>query len=241
MLIGLSEILLTRTYIAARVLYRYGVGPQFLWLALQSIEKYLKAILLYNDRLTKGLSHDIEKSFQKIKEISDISFQFPHELPKFIAYVNQQGINRYFEFAAYALGDELQKLDSTVWHIRRYCKYLRGYSTPDQTGMRIPLSESEIATIRSFQIKDSNKFRIPGGLLENALENKESDLRKHLVWKNSYYGTYKKKIIRIRRRSWSKNPAPVLYPEILTILEQRVDSKVIRQLIKENRNEKNES
>lgn len=32
-----------KDYIAARVSYRYGLAYPFLWLALQAIEKYLKA------------------------------------------------------------------------------------------------------------------------------------------------------------------------------------------------------
>jgi hypothetical protein len=35
--------------IAARIVHRYsGLDLQFLWLAEQAVEKYLKAILLYN-------------------------------------------------------------------------------------------------------------------------------------------------------------------------------------------------
>ncbi len=42
-------------YVAARALYRDGLDRQFLWAALQSVEKYLKAILAYNRISIKGL------------------------------------------------------------------------------------------------------------------------------------------------------------------------------------------
>ena len=35
-------------YIAARMAYRAQLVPQFLWLSLQALEKYLKCILVLN-------------------------------------------------------------------------------------------------------------------------------------------------------------------------------------------------
>jgi len=43
-------------YLAARICYRHNLIDQFLWSALQAVEKYLKAILLYNRASAKGLS-----------------------------------------------------------------------------------------------------------------------------------------------------------------------------------------
>lgn len=44
-------------YIAARLSYRYGLYSQFHWQSLQAIEKYLKAILLYN---RTDINHNLE-------------------------------------------------------------------------------------------------------------------------------------------------------------------------------------
>ena len=41
----------------ARACYRLKFSQQFLWSPLQAVEKYLKAILLYNDRSAKGLGY----------------------------------------------------------------------------------------------------------------------------------------------------------------------------------------
>ncbi|WP_107804507.1 HEPN domain-containing protein [Nitrosomonas oligotropha] len=47
-------------YIAARLSYRHGLYSQFHWQSLQALEKYLKAILLYNRIEAKNINHDIE-------------------------------------------------------------------------------------------------------------------------------------------------------------------------------------
>jgi HEPN domain-containing protein len=44
-----------RDYIAARLSYRAQLRDQFLWSALQALEKYFKGILLFNERPTEEL------------------------------------------------------------------------------------------------------------------------------------------------------------------------------------------
>ena len=109
-----------KDYLAARILYKVELGPQFLWSAHQAIEKYLKAIILYNDLSTKKIGHNLEKAFKQLDTIKEITFDFPNDIEDFIKYLNQQGNNRYFEKPAYAVGEELLMLDRTVWFIRRY-------------------------------------------------------------------------------------------------------------------------
>ncbi len=212
-----------RDYLAARTLYRQGLGLQFLWAAQQAIEKYLKGILLYNDISTKKLSHDLEKALGKVRSIKDIQFDLPRDVEEFVTYVNDQGNNRYFEKIAYATGRELLMLDKAIWHIRRYCYYMRGQSTPGPDGRRIDLFSSEIAQMKAFPLEKANKFRIPGGYLEDVLKDEKSALRRYLVWKNFYYGSYKKKTIKnFRAHSWSANPAHYLNPDVFMVLRSRV-------------------
>jgi len=45
-------------YITARIAYRKEFEQQFRWCALQALEKYLKAILIFNSVSAKGLGHD---------------------------------------------------------------------------------------------------------------------------------------------------------------------------------------
>jgi len=44
-------------YIMARIAYRKEFDQQFRWCSLQALEKYLKAILLYNRVSAKGIGH----------------------------------------------------------------------------------------------------------------------------------------------------------------------------------------
>ena len=46
-------------YISARMLYRAKLVPQFLWSSLQSIEKYLKCILLLNRIKANKVGHNL--------------------------------------------------------------------------------------------------------------------------------------------------------------------------------------
>jgi len=82
-------------YIAARVNYVANLPEPFLWCSLQAIEKYLKAILLFNDCSAKNLSHDLEKGLSRVLEIDDIDFDMPADVKRFIRYLNTFGANRY--------------------------------------------------------------------------------------------------------------------------------------------------
>ena len=211
-----------KDYIAARISHRYGLDHQFLWFALQAIEKYLKAILLYNGRSTKNIGHSILKAYEEALKIPDITFNFPAAIRDFIKYLENEGKNRYFEYPYATFGKELLLLDNAVWYIRRYCYYLRS-TIRKLDGTVVDLFPYEIKKIqRAYTLKHPNKYSIFGGFLEKVLKNKSS-LRDQLVWKNFYYGTYKKnKIKKYTLRSGSGNPTHYLHPEIFPDLEKLV-------------------
>ena len=219
-----------KDYISARVLYRYGLGQQFLWSALQAIEKYLKAILLYNDVSTKKLRHNLETAFQKLSRINDIPFKFPNDARDFIVYLNREGANRYFEYPAYTIGEELLTLDRTIWHIRRYCYYMRGKRKTNSGN--VDLLPHNLNYVHKYKPKDAHKFLIPdGGYLESVLSKpKKSQLRQNLVWKNFYYGSYKKNQIKQFRMDISfANPTHYIHPEVFQELDRLVEfSKPVR-------------
>src|SRR6266496_1115222 len=74
-------------YLTARALYRTGFDLQFLWSASQSIEKYLKAILLYHRTTTKGLRHDVSTALDRVRAIRDLSFEIPGDVTRFIQHL----------------------------------------------------------------------------------------------------------------------------------------------------------
>ena len=165
-------------YIAARISYRYELGPQFLWAGQQALEKYLKAILLYNDQSTKNLGHDIEKAYRRLSRIKDVPFKIPDDIEYFIQHLNRQGNNRYFEKPAYTTGKELLTLDRVVWHVRKYCLYLHGQTTPGPDGKRINLFPLEIKRINQFPEEKANEYRIFGGVVS---ENSNALSCQHLL------------------------------------------------------------
>jgi hypothetical protein len=223
-----------KDYITARILHRYNLDPQFLWAALQAIEKYLKGILLYNRVSTKGLSHDIAKGLERLSRIKDIPFQIPDDVKTFITYLNREGANRYFEHPAFVMGREIFDLDRTVWHFRRYCYWMRGPRAlgAGQGGETLPLA---IQDVHSVSEQQAHKYRIAGGYLEAVLAKRESELRKHLVWKNFYCGSDKKQRVKnVQKRIWSANPTHYLQPEIFEELSQLVQfSKEVQTVFKD--------
>ncbi len=211
-----------KDYIAARIAYRIGLDQQFLWSALQAIEKYLKAILIYNGLGATGLSHKLDKALKRVQEIEDISFDFPKDVCEFIQYLNTHGQSRYFEFPYYTNGTELFSLDKTVWYIRKYCFYLRG-KTKTLSGEE---GDSLYYNLEKIHLKDyeeyPTKYKIHGGYLEDLLKKRKSEQRKYLIWKNAYFGTYQKKIPSRFIRLSAANPTHFMYPEIYSHLTEMV-------------------
>lgn len=206
-------------YIAARTIYRLHFREQFLWLALQAIEKYLKAILLYNGKSSryrnsaslKGaeFGHDIIGLLAALKEIAAIEFECPERIEAFIAYLNRFGNNRYFDRATYTMGDEIHKLDEAVWYIRRFCQYLHWEVDDPRSGRRDVISEL-VADLKTPRVMGKPwRFRLFGGLLEKILDGKRTPAREALVWKNLFYGHRGKLEVTYEPLTGSANPPNV--------------------------------
>jgi HEPN domain-containing protein len=184
-------------YIAARSNYKLQLRQQFLWSAQQAIEKYLKAILLFNGisarflntNNNKEFNHNLTALVSEIEKISIFTFSLDAELMCFIQYLSQQGPNRYLGTTAYNTRDALKQLDETVWQIRRYCQHfpksINGATISprdlQQASVRLALSQIHIA--------QPQKFKLIGGELEKILKRSKTDpARKALVWANLMYG-----------------------------------------------------
>lgn len=186
-------------YIAARALYRVGLDQQFLWAALQAVEKYLKATLLYNRQDTRALRHNIAGALDKVRATLGSTFKISKTAETFIRALRWQGINRYFEHQINTDGLVLLELDEAVWELRRYCRPVRADVTA-----KAPIE----------------------GRLEEIL-SKPSTARENLIWKNLYYGRYKK--ITFRRRFKIANPSNFIFPEIFSQLDKTIHfSKPVR-------------
>jgi HEPN domain-containing protein len=190
-------------YIAARSNFKLKLRQQFLWSAQQAIEKYLKAILLFNGKSARYLpgskdqfGHDLDKLLTEVKAISDLTFQLDSQQAVFMKYLAEQGPNRYISTSAYNPLWVLQDLDDTVWHIRRLCQFMPdgAFGLPTT----IPgLRAAAIATALHASHKHApHKFSVQGGELEKILGRSKGDpTRKALIWANRFYGTKKREFV----------------------------------------------
>lgn len=213
-----------RDYLAARVCWRTRLPEQFLWNALQAIEKQLKAILVLNGQSARGLSHNIDKSLEKVCEIPDLKLDPPKVIRDFVRYLNKHGPNRYLERSFYLRGAEIFELDRAFWHFRRYCQDFRA------TARYLKKTEQEWLELHhkwftNPQHKERpHRFKLFGGYLEAVLEGKHGpEQYSALVWKNVFYGKRDKGKINFSPVSWMANPAHVRHPNMFEELAKVLD------------------
>lgn len=213
-----------RDYLAARVSWRTRLPEQFLWSALQSIEKQLKAIIVLNELSAKGIGHDIERALRVACEIQDLRLNPPEVIKTFVKYLNRHGPNRYLERPFYLRGHELFELDRAFWHFRRYCQDFRA------TARYLKKTEDEYLAMHEKWFTDPQHkkrpylFRLFNGYLEKVLDGKNGpEQYKALVWKNVYYGKRDKGTIQYAPVSWIANPAHVRHPKHFKKLAEIMD------------------
>ena len=162
-------------YIAARLALRHQLIPQFIWASQQAIEKYLKAILLFNRSACKATNHALMPLLKQSKRISALSWVPSKDLLQFVEYLDRHNPIRYLEGGYYARGKMLLDLDNAIWDIRRVC---------------MP-PECNPKTGRSEPIRPSScdKFELLGGELEKIAADKNHPARLALTWKNSHSGS----------------------------------------------------
>lgn len=209
-----------RDYIAARLVCRYELMPQFLWSSQQAIEKYLKAILLYNRIKAPKVGHDLEKAMELT---GGLSFEIDLSLRsrKFLSYLSQYGEYRYIDVPYHVDGHVLIDLDLLVWELRRYCQVLNVF------GKQLPAAEQARLDEAASQLAQSSKqprhkFRLAAGELEKILEKPDHPSRPALLWNNFVYGIRKRKTVRAKNFLHFQNPYLIHYPEMLDELRKYV-------------------
>jgi len=210
-------------YIMARIAYRKEFDQQFRWCSLQALEKYLKAILIYNRVSAKGLSHNLTKALERVRNIEDLGFTLPSsDVESFIEYISTYGADRYLSHPTHLKDNALLTLDKTVWSVRRYCFFMRQVSKHD--GVEIELFESNKQKVTNPYYETSkHKYKIFNGYLEKVIA-KGLPSYDDLVWKNFFFGKVKKhKIKNFRFRMSSQNPTHSLHPDIFDTLDKLVD------------------
>jgi HEPN domain-containing protein len=221
-------------YIAARMNYRMQLRQQFLWSAQQSIEKYLKAILLYNGisaryyieegtSKKKEFGHNLVKLNEKVGRIDYLNYELPEWVPLFLDYLTELGgSNRYLSKVSYNNSDAMHKLDEVVWNIRRYCQYIPDSEMP---GLKVAV----VNGINSPSYKKKPKsFKLFRGELETIINRPHKDpARKALVWANLFYGKKNRSIVKFHPMSSSEIP-----PQHRDWFEQEANKQIIAEYIK---------
>jgi hypothetical protein len=178
-------------YIAARLSYFHDLTGNFLWNGQQCIEKYLKAIALFQDIDVRKQGHDLKKLFTKIDNHLDIKSartMFPHKIEgivskpetyeDFLQRLTFLGMNRYCSHSWCLYGDELIKLDAAVFIIRRYC-------TP--IGAVIGKHGRPIKDKIKICIDEGRDYTVHGHLGEVIRNDKHIDKRRYLLEGNSFF------------------------------------------------------
>jgi HEPN domain-containing protein len=188
-------------YISARANYRMKFRQQFLWSAQQAIEKYLKAILLFNGKSARyylkasanketEFGHDLNALNDEVSKLSFLGYDLENEDKSFLSYLNKQGGgNRYLSTTAYNAADVIHQLDELVWNIRRYCQYIpdRGFGCEEAVPR---MKELVIFSINNpVHKRQPTKYTPFNGKLEEILKHDSRDhARKALIWANLFYG-----------------------------------------------------
>ena len=204
-------------YISARMNFRMQLRQQFLWSGQQAIEKYLKAILLfngksakfyYNESSRKVFGHDLMALNEEVAKLNYLRYELPEWAPQYMKYLAELGgFNRYLTKSSYNTPDAVLKLDELVWNIRRYCQYIADRSL----GCDHYVPEMKEAVINSLNNPAyKNKpitFKLLNGELEKIIEKPRNDpARKALVWANLFYGKRNRKTVTFRSMSGSEIP-----------------------------------
>jgi HEPN domain-containing protein len=215
-------------YITARLCYQNQLFVQYIWQSQQCLEKYLKAILLFNKVPTKKLGHNLKKAADKIaEEVTDINFKLSEQTYKYLENMTIWGVNRYLEKGHFISPmNSIQSLDKAVWELRHYCRYF------DRNFDGFSL---EIHAI-SEAIPNEMHPRIYNGLLEKIIDNDKHFHHEILMWVNKYFGGFEGELnIPLN----AINPTQILHPEYFEQLKEYIQfPKDVIQAFKEQ-NESN--
>lgn len=200
-------------YIAARLSFRAQLVPQFLWQSLQTIEKYLKCILVLN-RIKATNSHNLSTLLDTFEQSKKFKVRLSSDTHEFFTYLDTYGRFRYYETPYYSTGDELFRLDTAVWELRRYARVL-DYTIKPHGGAEVNSLALELKRNEKAESRPPQEFSIMGGHLEQVLANSGHPSRPGLIWKNLKFGKRRRSSITYTRTSMSGNSPLSLHPEIL--------------------------
>lgn len=168
-------------YVAARALFRSCCYHQSFILMQQAIEKYLKAILLYNSiphntPITRP-THDLGKLLDNCSGIAD--FFLHDDVNRFIRELNGMDHSRYLTYSTAGFYDWLPILDKCIWQLRVFAQ---ADTKENKETIGQIMSDGLDKYVGTKIISDGNLERILAGRVPDS-----SELRDNLTWQNHYY------------------------------------------------------
>lgn len=202
-------------YIVARTAFRQRLIQQALWSGLQTLEKYLKCILLLNRVRATNVNHDLDTAIALVDRELPFKLRLPATVREFIVYLDTYGKYRYYESSFAAMGREMLRLDSTVWHVRRYCQVM-DYELDDGQGNKRSMLQVELDKAEQGEKgRPEHYLWFPNGQLEKILADKKNPARAALIWKNMFFGSRARKGIIWRTNMNAGNAPLTLHPHIV--------------------------
>lgn len=200
-------------YIVGRMAYRAHLLQQFNWSVLHSLEKYLKAICLYNRIKCKGIQHNLRQLREKLSRLH--FFKLMPETEEFMDRIQDYGGDRYHATSWMSRPEDLPLFDRAVWDVRRFCRVLEPAYTRDPDACRVEMSAlKELLGKEELRPHDEPCL---DGRLEEILANREHPGREALVWMNHCFGPRRRKKVKIRGcpiPAFENSPS-FLHPEIV--------------------------
>ncbi|MGA2966569.1 MAG: hypothetical protein ABSD64_10175 [Terriglobales bacterium] len=185
-------------YISARMAFRTALDGPALWASQQTLEKYLKCILLLNRIKATRVYHDLDKALETIASHASFPLDLTPATTRFIEHVDALGKFRYLEVSRVASGRDIVSLDRAVWELRRYCTLIESPRLIKlQKDMPIP------------------RVRIPGGDLERIIDELKNPAREPLLWRNLFFGVRARRQVRVSGWMKAKNSPLYVTPEVL--------------------------
>ena len=164
-------------YVSARMAFRAALSTS-LWASQQTLEKYLKCILLLHRIPGKEVRHDLGRGLELINVSGKVIIDLTPNTQRYISHIDTFGQYRYLEVSRFFHTSHVVSLDRATWELRRYC-------TSDPGPRRLRLVQGVIPP----------KYNISGGYLEDILNDEANPARGPLLWRNCFFG-------RRQRRVW---------------------------------------
>jgi hypothetical protein len=185
-------------YVSARMASRAQLVGPFLWASQQTIEKYLKCILLLNRIPAAEVKHNLQAAIRAINASGSLRLDLSPASGKFVEHVDSFGQFRYLEVSNFVFGWQIIELDRTVWELRRYCTLSDLHNQFKlRKGIAVP------------------NVRLPGGCLEAIIDDRRNPARAPLLLHNAFFGKKTRKYVKAGVWMKATNSPLYLHPEIL--------------------------